>query len=159
MLGRMVMHGLAVLLAVAAWAGSAEARSLDEIIKAGVLRIGVNPSFPPNSSYNDRNQLEGFDIDVGNKIAEGMKLDAEYVPTETRQRVPFLVADKIDISLGALTRSAERCCSSSRSSRRTRPCSRSRWSPSACCRSPTLPRSSAPGSNPCPTSRSRPAPP
>ena len=108
MLGRMVMHGLAVLLAVAAWAGSAEARSLDEIIKAGVLRIGVNPSFPPNSSYNDRNQLEGFDIDVGNKIAEGMKLDAEYVPTETRQRVPFLVADKIDISLGALTRSAER---------------------------------------------------
>ena len=37
-----------------------------------------------------------------------MKLKAEFVPTETPQRVPFLVADKIDISLGALTRSSER---------------------------------------------------
>ena len=108
MLGRLLTRGLMVALALAAWVAAAEARSLDEIIKAGVLRIGVNPNFPPNSSYNDKNELEGFDIDVGNKIAEGMKLKAEFVPTETPQRVPFLVADKIDISLGALTRSAER---------------------------------------------------
>ena len=70
-----------------------------------MIRIGVNPNFPPNSSYNDKNEFEGFDIDVGNKIAEALKLKAEFVPTETAQRVPFLVADKIDISLGALTRS------------------------------------------------------
>ena len=31
-----------------------------------------------------------------------------WVPTETAQRVPFLVADTIDISLGALTRNSER---------------------------------------------------
>ena len=30
------------------------------------------------------------------------------MPTETPQRVPFLTADRIDISLGALTRTAER---------------------------------------------------
>ena len=30
------------------------------------------------------------------------------MPTETPQRVPFIVSDKIDISLGALTRSSER---------------------------------------------------
>ena len=30
------------------------------------------------------------------------------MPTEAAQRVPFLVADRIDISLGALTRNAER---------------------------------------------------
>ena len=108
MLGRLLTRGLMVALALAAWVAAAEARSLDEIIKAGVLRIGVNPNFPPNSSYNDKNELEGFDIDVGNKIAESMKLKAEFVPTETPQRVPFIVSDKIDISLGALTRSAER---------------------------------------------------
>ena len=108
MLKAIVAHGLAVVLAVAAWAGLAEARTLDEIIKAGVIRIGVNPNFPPNSSYNDKNELEGFDIDVGNKIAEALKLQVEWVPTETPQRVPFLVSDKIDLSLGALTRSSER---------------------------------------------------
>ena len=101
-------QGLAAVLAVGALVGVAEARSLDDMIKAGVIRIGVNPNFPPNSSYNDKNELEGFDIDVGNKIAEALKLKAEFVPTETPQRVPFIVADKIDISLGALTRSSER---------------------------------------------------
>ena len=54
------------------------------------------------------NEFEGFDIDVGNKIAEALGVKAEFVPTETAQRVPFLVADRIDISLGALTRSSER---------------------------------------------------
>ena len=108
MFGCVVARGLAAVLALAAWAGLAEARTLDEIIKAGVIRIGVNPNFPPNSSYNDKNELEGFDIDIGNKIAEAMKLQVEWVPTETPQRVPFLVSDKIDLSLGALTRSSER---------------------------------------------------
>ncbi len=96
------------LAAAVAVAMPAEAKSLDDIIKAGVIRIGVNPNFPPNSSYGDNNQFQGFDIDVGNKIAAAMKVKAEFVPTETPQRVPFLVADKIDISLGALTRTAER---------------------------------------------------
>ena len=99
------------LLAVTAMglaAAPVAAKSLDDIIKAGVIRIGINPNFPPNSSYGENNQLEGFDIDIGNKIAAALKVKAEFVPTETPQRVPFLVSDKIDISLGALTRTAER---------------------------------------------------
>lgn len=98
------------LMAVAAvaLAGAAEARSLDDIIKAGVIRIGINPNFPPMSSRNGQGQWEGFDIDVGNKLAESLKLKVEWVPTETPQRVPYLVTDKIDISLGALTRNSER---------------------------------------------------
>ncbi len=108
MLRTMVTRVIAILLALAGATSLAEARSLDDMIKAGVIRIGVNPNFPPNSSYNDKNELEGFDIDVGNKIAEALKLQVEWVPTETPQRVPFIVSDKIDISLGALTRSSER---------------------------------------------------
>ena len=107
MFKRLILGTLA-LAAVASLALPAAAKSLDEIIKAGIIRIGVNPNFPPNSSYGETNQLEGFDIDIGNKIAAAMKVKAEFVPTETPQRVPFLVADKIDISLGALTRTAER---------------------------------------------------
>ncbi len=109
MLRAIVAHGLAVVLAVAAWAGLAEARSLDDIIKAGVIRIGVNPNFPPNSSYNDKNELGRLRHrrrQQDRRGAEACKV--EWVPTETPQRVPFLVADKIDISLGALTRSSER---------------------------------------------------
>lgn len=90
------------------FAAQAEARSLDDIISSGTIRVGVNPNFPPMSSYGATNEFEGFDIDVGNKIAEALGVEAEFVPTETAQRVPFLVADRIDISLGALTRSSAR---------------------------------------------------
>ena len=74
----------------------------------GVIRIGINPNFPPMSSRNASGEWEGFDIDIGNKIAEALKVTVEWVPTETAQRVPFLVADQIDMSLGALTRNTER---------------------------------------------------
>ncbi|TDV33607.1 amino acid ABC transporter substrate-binding protein (PAAT family) [Paraburkholderia caballeronis] len=99
-----------VLAAVLGLTGAqlAQARPLDQIIKSGTIRIGVNPNFPPMSSYNAQNQLAGFDIDVGNKIASTLNVKVEFVPTESAQRVPFLVSDRIDISLGALTRSTDR---------------------------------------------------
>ena len=88
--------------------GVAQARDLNEIIESKTIRIGVNPNFPPMSSYGATNELEGFDIDIGNAIAAALGVEAEFVPTETPQRVPFLVSDKIDISLGALTRTTAR---------------------------------------------------
>jgi len=60
------------------------------------------------SSIGANNQYEGFDVDIAKRIAEAIGVKLELVPTETQQRVPFLIADRIDISLGALTRNAER---------------------------------------------------
>jgi polar amino acid transport system substrate-binding protein len=89
-------------------AAPADARSLDEIIRDGTLRVGVNPNFPPMSSYGMTNQLEGFDIDVARRIGEELGVDVEFVMTETAQRVPFLSSNRIDIALGALTRTPAR---------------------------------------------------
>jgi polar amino acid transport system substrate-binding protein len=101
---------IVVALAVAAfaWSGTAVANSLDGILSDGVIRIGINPNFPPNSSRDDNGDWVGFDIDIGQRLADALKVEVEWVPTETPQRVPYLVADKIDISLGALTRNSER---------------------------------------------------
>jgi len=108
MLKSIAVRAFAVMAACAALFTAAEAKSLDDIIKDGVIRIGVNPNFPPMSSPGPNNEMQGFDIDIGNKLAEALKVKVEWVPTETAQRVPFLVADKIDIALGALTRNSER---------------------------------------------------
>ena len=102
----LIAHAAAVLLCLAAphtWA-----RDLDEIISDGTIRIGVNPNFPPMSSYSLTNQLEGFDIDIGNRIGKALAVDVQFVTTETAQRVPFLVSNRIDIALGALTRTPAR---------------------------------------------------
>ncbi|MEO1104183.1 MAG: transporter substrate-binding domain-containing protein, partial [Pseudomonadota bacterium] len=106
----MKLIALAAVAAVGLSLGGpvAEARSLDDIISSGTIRIGINPNFPNMSTRNQEGEWEGFDIEIGKKIAEGIGVEVEWVPTETPQRVPFLVADRIDLSLGALTRNADR---------------------------------------------------
>ena len=84
------------------------ARDLAEIRASGVLRVGVNPNFPPMSSYGPGGQLAGFDVEVARALAARLGVRAELVPTEAAARVPFLVAGRIDVSLGALTITPER---------------------------------------------------
>ena len=105
----MMRRYLTVLtLVLLAAAGPADAKSLDEILKDGTIRVGVTPNFPPMSSFGMTNQLEGFDIDIGRRIADALGVDVEFVTTETAQRVPFLISNRIDIALGAMTRTPER---------------------------------------------------
>lgn len=108
MLKRMIAGAVATIMALGVFTVAAQARSLDEIISSGTIRIGINPNFPPMSTRNSAGDWEGFDIDIGNKIAESLKVKVEWIPTETKDRVPFLVAETIDLSLGALTRNSER---------------------------------------------------
>ena len=103
-----LVASLAALVVVLGVTHTAHARSLQEIRKRGVIRIGVNPNFPVHSFYGRQNKLEGFDIDVGKRLAKQLGVAVDFVPTETALRVPFLSADRIDISLGALTRTPER---------------------------------------------------
>lgn len=99
------LAGLAISLTATT---AVQAKSLDDILSDGVIRIGINPNFPNMSVRNDAGEWEGFDIDVGQALADAIGVEVEWVPTETPQRVPFLVSDRIDISLGALTRNTER---------------------------------------------------
>ncbi|RZW09262.1 MAG: transporter substrate-binding domain-containing protein [Rhodobacteraceae bacterium] len=108
MLKRHFLAGIAGLALAAVAVTGVQAKSLDDILSDGVIRIGINPNFPNMSTRNDAGEWEGFDIDVGKALAEAIGVEVEWVPTETPQRVPFLVSDRIDISLGALTRNTER---------------------------------------------------
>lgn len=88
---------------------SAEADTLDETLKNNVLRVGINPNSPPFSSRDSTGAWVGFDVAIANILAKELKIEkVEFVPTNTDQRVPFLVANTIDISLGGLTRNSER---------------------------------------------------
>lgn len=87
---------------------TAFARSLEEILSSGVLRVGTYADQPPIASLNDAGEYEGFDVDVARHIAEIMQVELEIVPLTTAQRIPFLQSGQIDISLGALTRTPAR---------------------------------------------------
>lgn len=103
-----LISAAAALFTLFSASAGAQVRTLDDVIRAGVLRVAVNPNLPAISAYGRTNQLEGFDIDVAEQLADMLGVKAEYIPTPPPQRVPFLTAGRADIALGALTRTATR---------------------------------------------------
>jgi len=103
------------LLALAAGAAggamlpaAAGARPLGEVLTSRRLRAGINPTLPPFGTFNDRNQIDGFDADIAREIARRMNIELEIVQVGSPDRIPFLQAGRIDIVLGAITRTIER---------------------------------------------------
>ena len=99
-LSRMVV--VALLFAFAATATSL-AQSIDELVTKGVIKIGVNSAAPPFSIVNTSGNVEGYDVDVGNAIAEYLGVKAEFVGYATAARIPALESGKADIIIGTLT--------------------------------------------------------
>ena len=99
---------IATLLVLISISGGTQARSLDEILKSGVLKGGVNPGLPPLAKYNDKNDLVGFDADIMAKLAEMLGVKLELVKVGSPDRIPFVATGKIDIVMGALTRNYKR---------------------------------------------------
>jgi polar amino acid transport system substrate-binding protein len=98
-------------IAAAALAGRiipAGARPLDQVLQSRSLRAGINPTLPPFGTFNDRNQIDGFDADIAREIARQMNIELQIVQVGSPDRIPFLQADRIDIVLGAMTRTPAR---------------------------------------------------
>jgi polar amino acid transport system substrate-binding protein len=87
---------------------SAAARTLDEILASKKLVIGVNPTLPPLGIFNDKNEIDGFDVDVARKLGELLGVKTEIVQVGSPDRIPFVSSGKIDAVLGAMTITAER---------------------------------------------------
>ncbi len=96
--------GLLAVLAVQ----PAVARSLDEVLSSGKLVVGINPTLPPLGTFNDKNEIDGFDADVSRKLAEMLGVELEIVEVGSPDRIPFVSSGKIDYVMGAMTRNPER---------------------------------------------------
>jgi polar amino acid transport system substrate-binding protein len=99
---------LAAALAMGMATGTAEARTLDEIMKSGVIKVGVNPTLAPLGKFNEKNEIVGFDVDYANEIAKMLGVKLEIVQVGSPDRIPFVQTGKIDFVMGAMTRTPER---------------------------------------------------
>jgi polar amino acid transport system substrate-binding protein len=84
------------------------ARPLAQVLSSKKLRVGINPTLLPFGVFNAKNQIDGFDADIAREIARLMKIEIEIVQVGSPDRIPFLQSDRIDIVLGAMTRTVER---------------------------------------------------
>jgi len=77
--------------------------SLDSVKKAGKLVIGLEDSYPPMEFRNAKNELMGFDIELGDEVAKKLGVKAEYVNTDFNGIILALNASKFDMILSGMS--------------------------------------------------------
>ncbi|MGI4846927.1 MAG: transporter substrate-binding domain-containing protein [Janthinobacterium lividum] len=87
---------------------AARADALDDITKAGVLRVAVPQDFPPFGSVSSDMKSQGLDIDVAQLVASKMGVKLELVPVTSTNRVPYLQTRKVDLVISSMGKNAER---------------------------------------------------
>lgn len=110
--GRAVLRSGAALalsaMVIAASAPVAFADKLADILSKGTVRIIVFADVPPFGSQNANRELEGFDIDMAKLVAKSLGVKLELVPAPAASRIPFLLTDKADMNIAAMSITAER---------------------------------------------------
>jgi polar amino acid transport system substrate-binding protein len=80
---------------------------IESIKKRGAIKIGLS-IFKPWSMRDKNGELIGFELDVGNKLAEDMGVDAEFIPTAWDGIIPALVSGKFDVIISGMTTTPQR---------------------------------------------------
>jgi polar amino acid transport system substrate-binding protein len=67
------------------------------LIKPGTLSMSMNPTLPPMQYVNDKGELQGMHVELGNAIAKWLGLEPEYQRVEFAIMVPGLAAKRWDM--------------------------------------------------------------
>ncbi len=87
----------------------AHADRLDDIKKAGVLRVAAFDSNPPFGFADPKtNQIVGLDVDYARAVAQRLGVKLEIQPTNPANRIAFLKSGKVDLVFANFTITPER---------------------------------------------------
>lgn len=87
---------------------AAPANLLEEIEKAGKIRIGLMGTYKPYNFMNENQQLDGFDVDVAKKVAEHLGVEAVFTTGEFSGLIEGLQQDKFDALVSQVTITEDR---------------------------------------------------
>jgi polar amino acid transport system substrate-binding protein len=81
-----------------AWAQDCEPAVSDAaLIEPGKLIMSTNPTLPPMQYVDDKGELQGMRITLGNEIAKRLCLEPEYIRIEFSAMIPGLQAGRWDV--------------------------------------------------------------
>ncbi|MFD1554397.1 transporter substrate-binding domain-containing protein [Paraburkholderia silviterrae] len=81
---------------------------LDSVKQAGVLKVGLEGTYPPFDSRNTQGELVGFDVDVAKAVAAKLGVKPEFIPTEWSGIIAALQAGKFDVIVNQVTITPQR---------------------------------------------------
>ncbi len=101
--------GLALGVTLALSASVANAgEALDRVLKEGVLKVATDANWAPQSFLNDKNEMDGFDIDVAKETAKRLGVKAEFVTPSWDIITAGNWNGRWDISVGSMTPTKKR---------------------------------------------------
>lgn len=77
--------------------------SLQAVQKEGKLTIGLDDSYPPMEFRDSKNNLVGFDVDLGNEIGKKLGVKTEYTSTDFNGIILALGSSKFNVILSAMS--------------------------------------------------------
>lgn len=88
----------------AAWAGE----TLDRVMSTKTLTMSSDPEYPPQSFLNDKNEMDGFDVDVGKEIAKRLGVELKIVTPSWDIITAGNWGGRWDMSVGSMTPTKQR---------------------------------------------------
>lgn len=81
---------------------------LERIQESGVLRVGLEGSYPPYSFVDDHGDLVGFDVDISKEIAQRLGVRSEFTMIDWADIIAGLQDDGYDAIIAQMTITEER---------------------------------------------------
>lgn len=103
-LGFSLVAGLAGAADQALW----EKSTLNQIIKRGELRVGLEAGYMPFEMRDKKGNIIGFDVDLARLMARYMGVKLTIVNTQWDGIIPALLTDKFDLLMSGMTVTPER---------------------------------------------------
>jgi polar amino acid transport system substrate-binding protein len=85
-----------------------EKSTLNQILKRGELRVGMEAGYMPFEMRDRKGDIVGFDVDLARLMAKYMGVKLTLVNTQWDGIIPALLTDKFDILMSGMTITPER---------------------------------------------------
>lgn len=86
----------------------AYAGMLDEVVKRGTLKVGMDPTFIPFEMTNKKGEIMGFEVDILKAMSKAMGVKLELIAVSYDGIIPGLLTGKFDMIGSGMTVNPER---------------------------------------------------
>jgi polar amino acid transport system substrate-binding protein len=100
----MLLLGVTALVA----ANAAQAGAIDDAVKRGTLKVGMDPTYMPFEMTDKRGEIIGFEVDILKAMAKSMGVKLELVSTGYDGIIPAFLTGKFDMIGSGMTLTQER---------------------------------------------------
>ncbi|MDF1730648.1 MULTISPECIES: transporter substrate-binding domain-containing protein [unclassified Minwuia] len=97
-----LFRNLAIAAVAAVGIVSPAAADLSDVLSSGTIKIAVPENFPPFGSLGASGEHEGYDVDVAKLIAKDLGVELEIVPVASKQRIPYLETNRVDLVISSM---------------------------------------------------------